>query len=96
MVGAELTVAEVLDAAIGAGLLALVDAVVFTVERLHLALSLMTYGQAETWVWLHRTHQDPDHALTVLLRTLGLGRDALVFTGGPDTGFHYQHGHRPS
>ncbi|MER8188153.1 hypothetical protein [Kitasatospora sp. NPDC094015] len=73
-----------------------VDAVVFTVERLHFALSLMTYGQAETWVWLHHTHEDADHALGVLLRALGLGREALVFTGGPDTGFHHLNGHRPS
>ncbi|MFF1871169.1 hypothetical protein [Streptomyces sp. CB03911] len=67
-----------------------VDAAVFTVKRLHFALSLMTYGQAETWVWLYHSHEDADGALDVLLDALGLGQDAVVFTGGPDTGFHYR------
>ncbi|MFC5644983.1 hypothetical protein [Kitasatospora cinereorecta] len=73
-----------------------VDAAVFRIERLNFALSLMTYGQSETWVWLHRTHQDPDAALQILLRALGVGREAIVFTGGPDTGFHYPGDARPA
>ncbi|MFJ1709400.1 hypothetical protein [Kitasatospora sp. NPDC088346] len=73
-----------------------VDAAVFTVERLRFTLSLMTYGQAETWVWLHRAHEDADAALAVLLRALGLGQDAVAFTGGPDTGFHYLDASGPS
>ncbi|MFE3109208.1 hypothetical protein ACFXKJ_32565 [Kitasatospora indigofera] len=67
-----------------------VDAAVFTIDRRHFALSLMTYGQSETWVWLHRSHEDAGGALDVLLRALGLGQDAVVFTGGPDDGFHYR------
>ncbi|MEV7119713.1 hypothetical protein [Kitasatospora griseola] len=66
-----------------------VDATVFRIEGFRFALSLMTYGQDETWVWLHRSHEDPDAALEVLLRALGVGREALAFTGGPETGFHY-------
>ncbi|MEV0537860.1 hypothetical protein [Kitasatospora sp. NPDC050463] len=73
-----------------------VDAAVFTVERLHFALSLMTYGQTETWAWLHRSHEDTDEALDILLRALGLGREALVFTGELETGFHYLDGREPA
>ncbi|MEU9133742.1 hypothetical protein AB0D08_37595 [Kitasatospora sp. NPDC048540] len=64
-----------------------VDAAVFSVERLQFTVSLMTYGQAESWVWLHRAHEDADAALAVLLRALGPGRDAVAFTGGPDPAF---------
>ncbi|WP_441251817.1 hypothetical protein [Kitasatospora sp. McL0602] len=67
-----------------------VNAAVFTINRRHFALSLMTYGQDETWVWLHRSHEEEDEALRVLLDALGLEEDAVVFTGGPDTGFHYR------
>ncbi|MFJ8038884.1 hypothetical protein ACIRBX_00030 [Kitasatospora sp. NPDC096147] len=67
-----------------------VDAAVFTIDRRSFALSLTTYGQDETWVWLHRSHEDDEAALRVLLEALGLDEDAVVFTGGPDTGYHYR------
>ncbi|MGW4651240.1 hypothetical protein [Kitasatospora sp. NPDC004289] len=74
-----------------------VDAAMFKIDRRHYALSLMTYGQDETWVWLHRSHiGDDDGALRVLLETLGLDDDAVVFTGGPDTGFDYRSPYRPA
>ncbi|MFJ9448388.1 hypothetical protein ACIRRH_42250 [Kitasatospora sp. NPDC101235] len=73
-----------------------VDAAVFTIDRWHFALSLMPYGQSETWVWLHRSHEDADDALRVLLEALGLGEDAVVFTGGLDTGLHYHGTGRPT
>ncbi|MEE1783246.1 hypothetical protein PUR71_10015 [Streptomyces sp. SP17BM10] len=73
-----------------------VDAAVFRVDRRRFALSLMPDGQSETWVWLHRSHEDVDDALRVLLDALGLGDDAVVFTGGPDTGFHYRDIGRPA
>ncbi|MFB7909907.1 hypothetical protein ACFC1T_26070 [Kitasatospora sp. NPDC056076] len=73
-----------------------VDVAVFTVERRYFALSLMTYGQDETWVWLHRSHEDADDALQVLLDALGIGQDSVVFTGGPDAGFHFRDADRPA
>jgi hypothetical protein len=74
-----------------------VDTAVFAIDRRRFALSLMPYNQSETWVWLHRSHDDADGALQVLLDALGLGRDAVVFTGGPDTGLHYRDtGGRPT
>ncbi|GAA2815811.1 hypothetical protein ACFQ0M_00230 [Kitasatospora aburaviensis] len=73
-----------------------VDAAVFTIDRRHFALSLMPYGQSETWVWLHRSHEDAEAALQVLLGALGLGADVVVFIGGPDTGFHYRDTGRPT
>ncbi|MFG2918889.1 hypothetical protein ACGF0D_39155 [Kitasatospora sp. NPDC048298] len=73
-----------------------VDAAVFTIDRRHFALSLMPYGQSETWVWLHRSHEDADGALQVLLDALGLSQDAVVFTGSPDTGFHYRGADQPT
>ncbi|MFG2825322.1 hypothetical protein ACGFX4_38575 [Kitasatospora sp. NPDC048365] len=73
-----------------------VDTAVFRIGGLNFALSLMTYNQQETWVWLHRSHEDPDAALEVLLRALGVGQEAVVFTGGPDTGFHYRDAEGPA
>ncbi|GAA2155695.1 hypothetical protein GCM10009760_55840 [Kitasatospora kazusensis] len=73
-----------------------VDTAVFRIEGLNFALSQMTYGQPQTWVWLHRSHEDADAALEVLLRALGVGPGAVEFTGGPETGFHYPDGARPA
>ncbi|MGW4897245.1 hypothetical protein ACWEQL_34055 [Kitasatospora sp. NPDC004240] len=74
-----------------------VDTAFFRIERLDFALSRLTYNQAETWVWLDRRHEDPEAALGILLNALGLGWEAVVFTGGPDSGFHYlDHGRQPS
>ncbi|MFE4398707.1 MULTISPECIES: hypothetical protein [Streptomycetaceae] len=70
-----------------------VHVAMFRIDRLHFALSQFEGGSPlYTAVWLDRSTIDIEAALDVLLRVLGIGREALAFVGTSDTGFQNLNG----
>ncbi|MEV8322179.1 hypothetical protein [Kitasatospora sp. NPDC056731] len=70
-----------------------VDVAMFRIDRTDFALSQFEGGIPRyTTVWLDRASQDVEAAIDTLLGALGIGREALAFTGTTDTGFENLNG----
>jgi hypothetical protein len=61
-----------------------VDAAIFSIRKIHFALS-QTEGHPVK-VWVSQDQTDVDMALDVLLEGLGIGREALTYYLDPETG----------
>jgi hypothetical protein len=61
-----------------------VDAAMFSIRKIHFALS-QTEGHPVK-VWVSQDQTDVDAALDVLLEALGIGREALTYYLDPETG----------
>jgi hypothetical protein len=64
-----------------------VDAVMFSIGKIHFALSHDEgHPRPDTKVWVSRDQADLRAALDVLLEALGIGREALTYYLDPETG----------
>jgi hypothetical protein len=62
-----------------------VDAAIFTIRKIHFALSHNDgHPSSATKVWVSRDQTDVDAALDVLLDALGIGREALTYHLDPE------------
>ncbi|MFG2918111.1 hypothetical protein ACGF0D_35155 [Kitasatospora sp. NPDC048298] len=66
-----------------------VNVAMFRIGETDFALSAFegTVSPYYTSVWVSRSEEDPNAALDTLLGALGIGREALAFTGSVEDGF---------
>lgn len=65
-----------------------VDVAMFRIEKTDFALSELEGAPVPyTSVWVSRSVNDVEAALTTLLNALGIGREALAFRGSAESGF---------
>ncbi|MFJ8476007.1 hypothetical protein [Kitasatospora sp. NPDC094011] len=65
-----------------------VDVAMFRIEQVDFALSRLEGAVVpHTFVWVSRSADDVDAALDILLRALGIDREALAFRGSIEAGF---------